>query len=212
MKVDRRAFRKISLSAIVITGFVTAFEISIFAQSSRTITSVERRVDQMKRQGEQFERDSMNRELNGKNRKAADSKRTQAIKAQIKEDFAALQSAYNDIVVSLQSGGAAVDRDFVLEAASDIKKYAVRLKENLALPKPEKDAVDDEKKEDLNLDDRRKSLLALCQHIYNFVTNPIFNEPTTGLDIDLAAKAGREMDKIIELSEKIKETAEKTAN
>jgi hypothetical protein len=211
MKVDRNKVKKISLSIIIISGFVTAFELSVFAQSPRTISPIDRRVELINRQSEQFERDKMNRELNGKNRNAANLKRNQAIKAQIKEDFEAIQSAYNKIVVNLQSGGN-IDREFVVETTTDIKKYADRLKDNLALPEPEKDtAKEAQAKEELNLDNRRKSLLMLCQHIYNFVTNPIFNEPT-GLDVDQAAKAGREMDKIIQLSVKIKETAEKISN
>lgn len=210
MKIDRNKVKKISLSIITIFGFATTFALPVFAQSPRTISPTDRRVELINRQSEQFERDKMNGELNGKNRNEANLKRNQAIKAQIKEDFEAIQSAYNKIVVNLQSGGN-IDREFVLETTTDIKKYVDRLKDNLALPEPEKDAKEAQAKEELNLDNGRKSLLTLCQHIYNFVTNPIFNEPT-GLDVDQAAKARREMDKIIELSVKIKETAEKISN
>lgn len=211
MKVDRNKVKKIFLSIITIFGFVTAFELSVFAQSPRTISPIERRVEIINRQSEQFERDRMSGELDGKNRKAANSKHNQAIKDQIKADFEAIQWAYNKIVVNLQSGGN-IDRNFVLETTADVKKHAARLKENLALPEPEKDAAKEaQAKEDLNLDNRRKSLQTLCRHIYNFVTNPIFNEPT-GLDVNQVGKARREMDKIIELSEKIKENAEKVSN
>lgn len=210
MKGDRSRTKKIFLSVIAIFGFVSAFEISVFAQSPRTITAVERRIEQINRQSQQAERDSLTREMEGKNRKPVNSKQSQAIKTQIKEDFEALQTIYNKIVINLQTG--ALERNFVLEATADIKKFAARLKENLALPEPEKDAaIETAAKEELNLDDRRRSLRALCQHIYNFVINPIFNEPT-GLDVEQATNARREIDKIIELSEKIKETAEKSSN
>ncbi len=211
MKVDRDKVKIISLSIVTILGFVAAFELSVFAQSPRTMSPIDRRIEQINRQSQQHERDRMNRELNGKNRNEANLKRNQAIKAQIKEDFEAIQSAYNKIVVNLQSGGD-INREFVLETSGDVKKYAARLKDSLALPEPEEDATKEAQvNEDLNPGNQRKSLLTLCRHIYNFITNPIFNEPT-GLDIDQAAKARREMDKIIELSEKIKENAEKLPN
>lgn len=211
MKVDRDKVKEISLSIVTIFCFITAFELSVFAQSTRTMSPIDRRVELINRQSEQFERDKMNRELNGKNPNEANLKRNQAIKAQIKEDFEALQSAYNKIVVNLQSRSD-INRDFVLETTGDVKKYAARLKDNLAFPEPEEEATKEARvNEELNLGNHRKSLLTLCQHIYNFVTNPIFNEPT-GLDVDQAAKARHEMDKIIELSEKIKENAEKLPN
>ena len=203
--------RRVSLSVFAIFGFAFALAPLIPAQTGRSVSPPARRIEEMNRQSEQFERDRMNRELTGKDRKAADAKRTQEIRNQIKEDLEALQKAYNEIVINLQSGGTP-ERDFVLETTADIKKFAARLKENLALPKTEKDAVkENETKEELNLENRRKSLLALCRHIYNFITNPIFNEPT-GLEVEQAAKAAREIDKIIEVSGKIKETTERPTN
>ncbi len=208
MKNDPGKFNKFFLSKIAIFVFIGAFGISVYAQSTRTVTPVDRRIEQINRQIQRSERDDMTREMKGENRKAVNSRQSQAIKTQIKEDFEALQTAYNKIVINLQSGS--FERDFVLEAAADVKKYAARLKDNLALPEPEKDVANKAEAE-LGLNDQRKSLRTLCQHIYNFVTNPIFNEPT-GLDVEKAASAGREINKIIEISEKIKETAEKSLN
>ena len=80
MIVDRAKVKKVSLSIITIFGFVTALELSVFAQSPRTMSPIDRRIDQINRQSQQHERDRMNRELNGRNRRAVNSKRTQAIK------------------------------------------------------------------------------------------------------------------------------------
>lgn len=210
MKHAPNKFRKIFLSIIAVFVFVSAFGILVFAQSQRTMIPVDRRIELINRQSEQFERDRMNREMKDKNRKIANSKRTQILINQIKEDFESLQTTYNKIVINLQSGS--LERDFVLTATADVKKYAARLKDNLVLPEPEKDkAGEAADKEESDLNDRRKSLRTLCRHIYNFVSNPIFNEPT-GLDVELAADARREIDKIIEFSEKINETAEKASN
>lgn len=85
------------------------------------------------------------------------------------------------------------------ESATAIKKYATRLKENLALPKP-----DDKNIEPIAEapDGTRKSLAALCEHIYEFITNPIF-ESTTGINVGHSAKARQSLDAIVRLAEKI---------
>lgn len=210
MKDNRGKIKKIFLSMIAVFGFVSAFEVSVFAQGTRPMIPTDRRIEQINSQIQRSERDKLTREMKGENRSPENSKQNQAIKIQIKEDFESLQGTYNKIILNLQSGS--LERDFVLEATADIKKLAARLQQNLALPKPEASGNNETAtKEELNLEDRRKSLRALCLHIYNFVTNPIFNEPT-GLNVDQAAKAEREIEVIIELSEKIKEAAEKSTN
>lgn len=208
MKVDRRRIVNFCLFTLAFTVFITAFETPVFAQGRGTYP-IDRRIEVINSQSQQYERDRLSRELNGKNRKPVDKKLSQAIKKQIIEDFTAFQDSYNKIVLNLQSGET-IDRQFVLETTADIRKYATRLKENLALPEPEKNTAE-ETKEEINPDNRRKSLVALCQHIYNFITNPIFNEPT-GLDIQQAANARRELYLIIELSDKIIETTEKPSS
>ncbi|HSK70859.1 MAG TPA: hypothetical protein VK892_04125 [Pyrinomonadaceae bacterium] len=210
MKVERRKLEKISLSIVVVFASVFALQVSVFAQGTRPMIPTDRRIEQINSQIQRSERDKLTREMKGENRSPENSKQNQAIKTQIKEDFESLQATYNKIVLNLQSGD--IERGFVLEATADIKKFAARLKQNLALPKPETGAANENAaKDELNLNDRRKSLRVLCHHIYNFVTNPIFNEPT-GIVIDQAVNAEREIDIIIELSEKIKEAAEKSTN
>ena len=90
MKNDSGKFNKIFLSKIAIFVFIGAFGISVFAQSTRTMTPVDRRKEQINRQIQRSERDNMTREMKGKNRKTVDSKQSQAIKTQIKKDFEAL--------------------------------------------------------------------------------------------------------------------------
>ncbi len=210
MKDSSRKAKKISLSMIAVFVFIGAFGISVFAQSTRTMTPVDRRVEHINRQIQRSERDDMTREMKDQNHKTVNSRQNQAIKTQIKEDFEALQTAYNKIVINLQSGN--FDRGFVLETTADVQKYAARLKDNLMLPEPENNKeIENAAKEELNFDNPRIALRTLCRHIYNFVTNPIFNEPT-GLDVGQATNAVREIDKVIELSEKIRETAERSSN
>jgi hypothetical protein len=104
------------------------------------------------------------------------------------------------------SSGGQPEFKFVNETAATVKKHASRLRDNLALPEadpPDKKAQEENKSEE-KIANLRQALLTLCKHIYEFVTNPIFETPT-GLNIEQATKARRELDVIIRLSEKIGE-------
>ena len=50
--------------------------------------------------------------------------------------------------------------------------------------------------------------MILRQHIYDFITNPLFESPNV-LDVEQSRKAGRDLDRIIELSESITKSEEK---
>jgi hypothetical protein len=153
-----------------------AFLIAAIAQSSRQPANVFRRIDEINRQAEKIERDKMNRELKGGNTSPVDTRQTQAIKAQIKEDLEGIQFAYNQIVVNLQSRDE-IDPNFIREVNAKVKKYAERL----------------------------------VQNIYSFLTNPIF-ETSMSLEIEQAKKARHDLDKIILLSNKIKENSKSLNN
>lgn len=181
--------------------FCLAPELEVSAQGGRSISTINRRIEQITRQSEQLERDRMNRELKTRPDSTQNLKQFEAVKAEIKEDLEAVQSAYNKIVLSMQSGGA-LRRDFVVETAGNIKKHTERLAENLLLPEPKKDEKPELAAE--NFDRARKSLIALCRHIFNFITNPIFDSAKV-LDLEQAAKARRELDIIVHLSGKIKD-------
>ncbi|HYP50134.1 MAG TPA: hypothetical protein VEQ34_04275 [Pyrinomonadaceae bacterium] len=207
MRNNRAGFQKIAVLSRAATCLLltTARE----ADAQRTLYPVDRRIEQIICQNQDFERDKMNREMKGDARKPENAKRTQAIKAQIKEDLEGIQAAYNEIVTHLQSGKE-LNRDFVTQEASKVKKYADRLKTNLMLPEPESEKTGEIKTEikpEEKPETAKQSLLTLCQHIYKFVTNPIFDAPT-GLRVDLAAKARDELEKIIRISEKIEKGAE----
>lgn len=192
-------------------AFVTIFIVALFlalpVSAQRTVPVNMRRIEEMNRQSAEYERDRLNREKNGETTTSAeDIKRNQKLKTQIKEDFESLQTAYNKIVISLQTSDEP-SREFILKSSDEIKKYAARLKTNLALPEV-KDEKNEQSKDAPDLSDKRKSLRALCRHIYDFVTNPIFNQPT-GLDIEQSSKARLDLEKIIELSQQINKSVEK---
>lgn len=88
---------------------------------------------------------------------------------------------------------------FAKDSTSAIKKHALRLKESLSLPKTDnKETIASE----TLTDGTRKSLSALCRHIYEFITNPIF-ETTTGMNVEHSAKAGQSLEAVIRFAEKI---------
>jgi hypothetical protein len=76
---------KIAFLIAAIICFLTVS--NAIAQSSRQPANVFRRIDEINRQAEKIERDKMNRELKGGNTSPVDTRQTQAIKAQIKEDL-----------------------------------------------------------------------------------------------------------------------------
>ena len=152
----------------------------------------------MNRQASEYEREEIKREGNGETRRKQNVEPAKVIRAEMEEDLKGLQNTYNQIVSTLQSRGEISDA-FAKESALAIKKYAARLKENLSLPAP-----DDKEKPSVETmpDGKRKSLSALCKHIYEFMTNPIF-ETTTGLNVEHSAKARQSLDTIILFAEKI---------
>lgn len=127
--------------------------------------------------------------------------------AQIKEDFMRIQ-IINDELVKTTARAGALDPKFVAKSAAEIKKRAERLKHNLALPETENDVnpFKVEAKAELGL--LKSSLSALDKLITGFVTNSVFASADV-VDAQLAIKARRDLEEIIELSSGIKKTGEK---
>jgi hypothetical protein len=181
--------------------------VSVLAQSSRPLSSVERRVETINRQGTELERDEQQRDMNGKSN-PEDRKRVQQIRNEIREDFERIQAIYNNIVITMSNKNAMLDYKFIAEATAEVKKRASRLKTNLLLPQP-KDAEKEKKQEaDLSEEQMKPSLMSLRNHIYNFLTNPMF-ESTGAIDVELSTKASHNLNEIIKLSESIWKCADK---
>ena len=182
--------------------------VSSTAQGSRPTNSVYRRVDEFNRQSEKLERDKMNREMKGGNRNPVNSKESQIIQSQIKEDLEGIQLSYNRILVGLQAQKT-LDKDYILDVNARVKKHAARLIKNLSFPEPKKDETEEMPEETSG--DLNELLLSLCKNIYSFLTNPVFDSPAV-LDIEQARKAQADLNKITQLSSRIKENAEPPGN
>ncbi len=131
----------------------------------------------------------------------------QAILTEINEDLRRLQ-ALNDEVAHAAAADARPDYKSVLDSTAEVKKRALRLKTDLALPPGAKE----EKHADLKGADNgqlQPGLSMLNKLLDGFLHNPIFSGETGALDPHLTAQAKRDLDDIIALSEKLRKTADK---
>lgn len=165
-------------------------------QGTRQASNVERRAETMNQQARDFERENMGRE--GKVKIDPETaKRTRRIRLEIEEGLNNLQYAYNGIVTMLNSGREN-SPDFVVETAAGIRKNALRLKTNLALPIA-RDGEDNA--QPLVVPETgRKALTTLCRNIHDLITNPIFENGAV-LDMKNGAKARTDLEKIIIMAE-----------
>lgn len=153
-------------------------------------------------------------ELNGRNenitlleRGKDEALKKQAALAQMNEDFDGIQSADRDILSAVSTGDVP-DYKRISGGLADISKRAVRLKKNLALPPPTKDDKKKEKGEEPDASQLRPALIVLNSLITSFVTNPLFRKETS-VDSTLLARARRDLDGIIDFSEKVRKNVEK---
>jgi hypothetical protein len=162
-------------------------------------TSVERRQELSNRQATDYEIEKSSRDMKGRPETPGDRTRAQEVAEQIKHDFDGLQQSYNQIVLFMaDKEGLNRKRDSVFRAVAEIKKYSTRLKTNLALPKPQHEKA----RVEVNNAPDEETLMTLRKHIYDFVTNPLFESPGV-LDLEQGRKAGGDLYRVTELSESI---------
>ncbi|HVF28321.1 MAG TPA: hypothetical protein VM943_08790 [Pyrinomonadaceae bacterium] len=127
--------------------------------------------------------------------------------AQIREDFLHMQMVNRDMAQMVLTG-VPLDPKIIAKSAAEIKKRAGRLKFNLMLPEPEKGAKLPKSEVFVEPEHLKSSLAALSELITCFVNNPMFQNANT-IEADLAAKARRDLEEIIELSGHVKKSSEK---
>jgi hypothetical protein len=195
-----------AVSSVAALCFLTATADAAIAQSSGTRpTPVERRTELLKRQGGESDLEKSSRDLKGPPEKPPDRRRAQEVVEQIKHDFEGLQESYNQIVLFMaDKEGLNHKQDSVFRAVAEIKKYSTRLKTNLVLPEPKQEKA----RVEANNEQIEESLMSLRKHIYDFVTNPLFESPGV-LDLEQGRKAGRDLNTIIKLSESITKSGDK---
>lgn len=125
---------------------------------------------------------------------------------QVQEDFTNLQVVNNKM---MQTVFVAKNLDYKLITATteEIKKRALRLKGNLLLPKVADNEKGRDRPEPSGDEQLKASLLTLDRSIMSFVTNPLFKMSDT-IDPGLAARAGRDLDSIIQFSDLIRKNVQ----
>ena len=126
--------------------------------------------------------------------------------AELQEDFKRIQAVNLEMVRTLSKGGT-LDLKFVAGAASEIKKRAERLKENLVLPEPEKEDKPAQAETAMTLEQLKWSMLLLGKLVYGFVKSPLFTEIEV-VNQQEGMKVRAMLDQIIELSQRIKKNSE----
>lgn len=132
---------------------------------------------------------------------------------QIREDYKQLQIVNNDLARAVDSSPT-LDLKYIEKSVAEIKKRAVRLKENLMLPDAQKPAEPQPRpRPEIGEDIKRmkSSLVVLDNLVMEFVNNSIFNQ-TKAVNLQAGIKARRDLEEIIELSEQIKKSSERLKN
>ena len=130
----------------------------------------------------------------------------QLIMAEVNEDFSRLREL-NEQLTKATASADALDYKYISESTAEIKKRSTRLKTNLVLPEPKQDETNRAFKEPSN-EQLKPSLSSLDALVQSFIKNPIFSD-SGAIDPQLAARARRDLEDIITLSEKIRKSAEK---
>lgn len=143
-----------------------------------------------------------------KDRQRAVKRDPQLAFAQIREDFRRLQILNNDVMRAVSSSREP-NYKTISDSAREIKRRAARLKLNLVFPEAEREEEGPARLiQSPDASDLKPSVAALDTLIFSFVTNPVFKE-TSVVDARLGIKARRDLEAIIELSEKLRRNAEK---
>ena len=136
-------------------------------------------------------------------RKASATDRNTTL-AEVREDFWRIQLANDDLNSSLASQ-TAIDSRMIAKTAAEIRTRAKRLKENLALPRPDKTP---EPQIASATNDLRSSIKTLSKLIDSFVSNPMLSQKHV-VDATLSLKASRDLEDIIIVSGEIRKVATK---
>ena len=150
--------------------------------------------------------DEYDRTLNRmKNDAKAAGERRRSLFPQINEDFQRIQVIHNEIVRMLQPDKS-LNYDRLADLTGDMKKRGVRLRENLALPEPEKSEEPSTHSEAIDETHIKTTIADLHDLIVSFVANPIFKNLGV-VDAKVVDTATQNLNRIIDLSDEIKREA-----
>jgi hypothetical protein len=126
--------------------------------------------------------------------------------AEVNEDLIQLKGLNESVSTHAAATSQTLNYNSIVVNVTEIKKRSSRLKTNLALPQDEKNKSPDFK--DAEKGELQPGLAALNKLLDSFLHNPIFSD-AGGIDMQLAAKARRDLEDIIALSDKLRKNADK---
>jgi len=139
--------------------------------------------------------------------KKLDRRSAEAAAEQMREDFKSIQVRRNNLVRHLLSEKP-FDFKFIAGETEEINKRALRLKSNLLREVAENAKKEQEKQVELSDAQMKDALVTMVKRIDSFTENPVFKVPDV-VDIQQSAKANRDLQHIILLSDGIRRTAER---
>jgi hypothetical protein len=126
---------------------------------------------------------------------------------QLNEDFKRIQVIRNDVAHALVGGGT-LDYARISDEVAELKKRAQRMQTYLALQRAPSALEEKGQADEAELDEghMKNALVRLCRRIDSFVANPKFKSPGV-VDVEGTAKAGRDLQEIITLSNAVRSNA-----
>jgi hypothetical protein len=150
--------------------------------------------------------DEYDRTLNlMKNDAKAARERRRNLFPQINDDFQRIQIIHNEMVRMLQPDKG-LNYDRLADLTDDMKKRGTRLRENLALPEPEKTEAERTHSEPVDEIHLKRTIADLHDVVVRFVANPIFKNLGV-VDTKEVDAATNDLHNIINLSDEIKRDA-----
>jgi hypothetical protein len=150
--------------------------------------------------------DEYDRTLNlMKNDAKAARERRRNLFPQINDDFQRIQIIHNEMVRMLQPDKG-LNYDRLADLTDDMKKRGTRLRENLALPEPEKTEAERTHSEPVDEIHLKRTIADLHDVVVRFVANPIFKNLGV-VDTKEVDSATKDLHNIINLSDEIKRDA-----
>jgi hypothetical protein len=134
-----------------------------------------------------------------------DKRAEEAAAEQMREDFKVLQIRRNNLARHLLSEKP-FDYKLIAGEAEEINRRASRLKTHLLREVPEGEKKEEKKEVEIAAAQMKDALLTLVKRIDSFTENPVFKVPDV-VDVQQSAKADRDLQRVILLSDGIGKTA-----
>jgi len=183
---------------IISIGCWFAFSVTIAAQTVG---------DPAKAQMQEMARREAQLNSLGERGRPNDPKRAQALMDQVSEDFQRILTRHNELVRAI-AANQSLNYQFISDAMGEVKRRSTRLQSSLKLQKPEPATEDRETRSVLVGMEIKDEMILLCKKIESFVKNPIIEKPGT-VDAQALAKARKDLQSIVELSDVMKKQADK---